>query len=90
MYTVKFKEDGSVDRLKARLVAKGYNQTAGVDYEETFSPVARLNSVRILISMAVRFDWELHQLDVKNASLNGDLQEELYMHQPPGFVVEGE
>ena len=79
-----------MDRLKARLVAKGYTQTYGVDYFETFSPVARLNSVRLLISMVVNLDWPLYQLDVKNAFLYGDLQEEVYMEQPPGFVGQGE
>lgn len=90
VYTIKLNADGSLDRFKARLVPKGFNQTAGVDYDETFSPVAKLNSIRILISLAATMEWELHQLDVKNAFLHRDLQEEIYMMQPLGFVAKGE
>uniref|UniRef100_A0A2N9GSX8 Integrase catalytic domain-containing protein n=1 Tax=Fagus sylvatica TaxID=28930 RepID=A0A2N9GSX8_FAGSY len=87
VFTVKQNPDGTVDRLKARLVAKGFTQTYGLDYTETFSPVAKLNSIRIIISLAANLDWPLHQLDVKNAFLHGDLTETVYMTQPPGKAV---
>ena len=75
---------------KVRLVAKGFTQTASVDYAETFAPVARLNSLRLLLSLAATYDWEIHQIDIKSAYLNGNLEEEIYMEQPKGFEVPGQ
>ncbi|KAK8956599.1 hypothetical protein KSP39_PZI000178 [Platanthera zijinensis] len=90
VFVIKHAADGTIDRLKARLVARGFTQQEGLDYQETFSPVAKLNSVRVLISVAVHRRWPLFQLDIKNAFLNGDLQETVYMQQPPGFETTGE
>ncbi|KAJ9671119.1 hypothetical protein PVL29_027218 [Vitis rotundifolia] len=90
VFAVKVNPDGSVARLKVRLVTRGYAQTYGVDYSDTFSPVAKLNSVRLFISIAASQQWMIHQLDIKNAFLHGDLEEEVYMEQPPGFVAQGE
>ena len=79
-----------MDRLKARLVAKGYTQIYGSDYYDTFSLVAKMTSVRLLLSMAAMSSWPLYQLNIKNVFLLCDLAEEVYMEQPPGFVAQGE
>ena len=90
MFIVKVNPNGSIARLKARLVAKGYAQTYDVDYSETFSPVAKMTSVQLCISLVATYNWDLHQFDIKNAFLHGDLQEEVHMEQPPRFVAQGE
>uniref|UniRef100_A0A2N9J940 Integrase catalytic domain-containing protein n=1 Tax=Fagus sylvatica TaxID=28930 RepID=A0A2N9J940_FAGSY len=90
VFTVKYLADGSIDRYKARLVAKGFTQIPGKDFGATFAPVAKLTSVRLLVSLAASHSWPLHQLDVKNAFLHGNLLETIYMDPPPGFQAEGE
>jgi hypothetical protein len=81
-------EHGVVTRNKARLVAKGYAQVAGLDFEETFAPVARLESIRILLAYATHHSFRLYQMDVKSAFLNAPIKEEVYVEQPPGFEDE--
>ncbi|GKA22000.1 retrovirus-related pol polyprotein from transposon TNT 1-94 [Tanacetum coccineum] len=82
----KLDENGIVSRNKARLVAQGYNQQEGIDYDETYAPVARLESIRILLAYACALDFKLFQMDVKSAFLNGFINEEVYVTQPPGFI----
>ena len=79
-------EDGSIDRYKARLVAQGYSQTKGTDYDEVFSPVARHTSLRTLLALANAHNLEVHQMDVKTAFLNGEIDCDIYLSQPVGFV----
>ncbi|RVW41557.1 Retrovirus-related Pol polyprotein from transposon TNT 1-94 [Vitis vinifera] len=86
----KMKVDGSIDKYKARLVIKGYRQTEGLDYFDTYSPVTRINSIRMVLAIAALRNLEIHQMDVKTAFLNGDLDEEIYMEQPEGFSAPGQ
>ena len=90
VYSLKYNPDGSIARYKARLVARGFSQAYGIDYHEIFSPVACLSSIRVLFSIALDQSWPLHQLDVSNAFLYGDLDEKVFMEQLPGYVAQGE
>jgi len=86
VYKLKHDAAGNILKHKARLVAKGYVQRPGIDFDQVFAPVARLDSVRLLLAVAAQYKWQVHHLDVKTAFLNGELGEEVYVSQPPGFV----
>lgn len=88
VFKIKRDASGNVTKYKARLVAKGYVQKQGLDYDEVFAPVARLKTVRILLALSGKNGWKVHHLDVKYAFLNGELEEEVYVTQPEGFVME--
>ena len=90
VYKVKHNLNGSIQRTKARLVVKGYVQHHRIDYNETFAPVARLDSIRAIIALAAQKGWNLYQLDVKSAFLNGELKKEVYVQQSQGFVIKGQ
>lgn len=89
VFKLKLKPDGSISKHKARLVAKGFLQKAGLDYSEVFAPVARTETIRLVLAFANFKGWPLFQLDVKSAFLNGPLEEEVYVTQPPGFEIKG-
>lgn len=90
VFKTKLNEDGQVDKYKARLVVKGYAQKEGIDYDEVFAPVARWDTIRIMLAVAAQKGWTMYQLDVKSAFLYGELKEVVYVDQPEGFVKKGE
>jgi hypothetical protein len=89
IYKTKYDSKGKIERFKARLAAKGFTQREEIDYTETFSPVSKKDSFQIVMALVAHYDFELHQMNVKTVFLNGDLQENIYMTQPEGFVVKG-
>jgi hypothetical protein len=90
VFKIKHGVNGEVERYKAILVARGFTQTFGVDYNETFAPIAKFVSIRCILALAAIKDMEIHQIHVKTTFLNGDLEEKIYMEQPKGFTQEGE
>lgn len=86
VFWTKLNVDGSINKHKARLVVKDYAHIFGVDYSDTFAPVARLDTTRLLLAIAVQMSWKVYQLDVKSTFLNGFLQEQIYVERPEGFM----
>jgi hypothetical protein len=89
LYKLKHAADGSIEKYKARFMAQGFSQVEGVDYDETFAPVAGYTSIKVVISIAAEMGWKIHQMDVKTTFLNGLIEEEVYIEQPLGFEVHG-
>lgn len=90
VYKIKYKSDGTIECYKAHIVAKGYTQVEGINYQETFSPIAKLTTLHCLLTVAAARHWFTHQLDVQNAFLYGDLHEIIYMEPPPSLRRQGE
>ena len=89
IFKIKHAADGSIEKHKARFVARDFSQREGIDYAETFAPIARYTSIQTIIALASTMGWRLHQMDVKTTFLNGVIEEEVYMEQPDGFVIHG-
>ena len=90
IYKTKLNDDGDVEKYKARLVAHRFSQQPRIDYNETFAPVARLDTVRMVLAIATHNKWYVHQMDIMSAFFNGYLEEEVYVRQPPGYEVDGQ
>jgi len=90
IYKILCKSDGTIQKYKARLVAKGYMQHEGIDFDKTFAPVARFDTIRTVLAISAHKKWNIYQFDVKSAFLNGVLDEEVFVYQPQGYEVEGE
>ena len=90
LYKIKHAANGSIEKYKARIVARGFTKKEGIDCDETFAPVARYTTIRTIISLAAMFGWKLHQMDVKTAFLNGEIEEEVYIEKLEGFVTHGD
>lgn len=90
IFKTKYNSNGEIQRHKAHLVAKGSSQKPGVDYDEVFSPIARMETIRTLLALAAQFSWTVYNFDVKSTFLNGDIEEEVYVEQPRGYVIEDE
>jgi hypothetical protein len=89
VFKLKRDEAGAIVKHKAHLVARNFVQREGIDFDDTFAPVAQMESVRLLFVLAAQEGWRVHQMDIKSTFLNGDLKEEVYVHQPPGFAIPG-
>lgn len=89
IFKIKYNEDGEIDKFKARLVAKGHAQRFGVDYNDVYAPVARWDTIRMIIAITAQRNWTIYQLDVKSAFLHGELHEVVYVDQPQGFIIKG-
>ena len=89
IFKIKQAANGSIDKYKARFVARGFSQKEGVDYEEMFAPVTHYTSIRMIIALTSGMRWRLYQMDVKTVFLNGEIEEELYVEHPDGFIVHG-
>ena len=89
IYKIKYAANGSIEKFKARFVAWGFSQQEGVDYEETFAPVAKHTCIRVVLSIALEMGWRIHQMDVKTTFLNGAIEEEVHIEQLQGFEVHG-
>ena len=85
IYNIKHAADGSIEKYKARFVACGFSQKEGIDYEETFAPIARYTSIKSVLALAIVMKWKIHQMDVKTTFFNGVVEEEVYVEQPLGF-----